>query len=318
MQRFLPSRVWKPAPLPVEFHIALDSGDWVGALKRYQMHPFHAPPLDTYELLKTIVFKTGLKLDSVKQRFDTKARLTASTRRKVPEQVDWHVFWEALNKGDARNISNALLGARVSTAPSQIAVAEACAVLLQSQGSRWHAVLVDMSPFSAVTINNLLTTAVQVGRWDLSIEMMRNVRIGKNEAHSLWHGYYNRAHWTVGLAFVMSVPRQHVEFDEVLPTLLDAGCSLPLLAEHLESHQALSDAGVIAPLMRVAFRRGEYVFVMRCLEHLVEIGTISPAAFRMVGYLCERHGNEKVLMRIDAAGIQFHELTVELLEEVRL
>jgi hypothetical protein len=38
MSRIL-GKKWKPAPLPLEFHLSLDKADWTTALRAYQRHP---------------------------------------------------------------------------------------------------------------------------------------------------------------------------------------------------------------------------------------------------------------------------------------
>ena len=62
---------WKAAPLPFEF-LALDTGDWLKAIKLYQSHPYHCPPVDTFDLLKLMMQQTGVRVEDVKARFSEK------------------------------------------------------------------------------------------------------------------------------------------------------------------------------------------------------------------------------------------------------
>jgi len=316
MSRML-GKKWKPAALPLDFHLALDKADWVTALRAYQRHPYNAPPLDTYDLLKTILFKTGTRLDGVRQRFDAKVRLAVTMQRRSAELVEWHVFWEALNRGDSKNISMALAGAKVQSISQQIGVAEACAVLLHSQGRKWHETIVDEAPFATVTPNNLVTIAATLGRWDLGLEMMQHLRIGRGDALSLWQTQYSRESWEIGLAYLAVAPAKALPHAHIVPALLEKGCDLQMLAMRLEAKKCLTNLSALAPLVDAALAQGDWDFVRRCVDHLVDIGRIAPRAHSMLLHLCAKHGDEEVFAKLRDARIPVTDLTVELLEAVR-
>jgi hypothetical protein len=308
---------WKPAAMPLNFHLSLDKGEWAEALKVYRMHGYQAPPTDTYDLLKTIVYKTGLKLDAVRQRFEAKVRLNVLAQKRAPELIEWHVYWEALNRGDSRNISMALAGARVVSIPQQIGVAEACAVLLQAQGKKWHETIVDEAPFATVTANNLLTISMSLGRWDIALEMLPHLRITKGDALNLWKSQFSRRSWMVGLSFLTLAPAKVVPHAEMVPALLEKGCSLQLLAERLEAKKSLTDLAALKPLVEAALAEGDWDFTRRCVDHMVDIGRISPRAHSVLMHLCAKYSDEKVFKKLHEANIPITDVTVELLEAVR-
>lgn len=310
-------RTWKPVPLPLDFQLALEAGNWAKALKIYQGHPYTAPPLDTFELLKLLFYKTPVSVATVRSRFEAKVRVNLAMKQRAPEQIEWGVFWEALNKGDSRVVSMSLSGARVNGLSNQCGVAEACAVLLRTEGKDWRANLVDNLPFSTVTANNLVTTTFVRGRWDLALEMLEHVRLTRADVTNLWPTVAC-FHWAVALAFVSSVPRQAVPFDKTIPSMLAGGCSLPVLAEHMERSRALNDVNVVAPLLEHAVTvEKDYDFAERCLQHLVDIDAISHAAMSFFGQLCETYTTPVVFQTLITAGVPLHRLTVENLEALR-
>ena len=144
-------KVWRATPLPFEFQLALDTGEWEKALSLYLRHPYHAPPTDTFDLLKLIMHRTGARVEDIKQRISDKIKLAVSLQKQVPEEVEWGTYWDALNRGDSKTISMALSGAKISGVTNQIGVAEACAVLLKSCGKNWRNELVDRAPFGTAT-----------------------------------------------------------------------------------------------------------------------------------------------------------------------
>lgn len=313
MQRLV-SKVWKPSPLPVRFHVGLESGNWIEALQAYYSHQFHAPPVDTFELLKTIMFKTGIKVEDIQHRFDSKIKIRFGTNRKVIDQVEWGAFWHALNNGDSKTISQALDGARIHGVQAQTGVAEACAVLLKSQKD-WHRSLIDEVPFGAVTKNNLMTLAFERGRWDVAIELLHHATFGRGDIMNVWP-LVQQLPWVVGLMFVSQCSRQAVSFDIVLPELLKRGCHLQLLAEHLERANCLNDPGVIAPLLSHAVATKEWDFVSRAVEHLHDLGVVSSAAHRVFCHLCRSYGTAHIVGRLTLANVPLHAMTIEALEEL--
>ena len=314
MQRMV-SKVWKPSPLPLQFHLSLENGQWEDALRVYQNHPYHAPPVDTYELLKTLLYKTNLKVEEIRERFESRMRVNLSAQRRAPEQVEWGRFWNALNAGDSRTISTGLSGARIHGVAAQTGVAEACAVLLTAVGKRWKKELVDEVPYATVTKNNLITVALQKGRWDVAVEVLQYARVTRGDMLNMWP-MLNRFNWQVGLLFTSRCPKSAVSFGVVLPQLLQSGCSLNVLSEHLERAKVLGDVEVVAPLLRHAVKVGEWDFVVRAMEHLEDIGCISTAAHRVFAHLCDRHGPEKVVKSIVDAGLELHTIEVSDLEEI--
>lgn len=310
-------RTWKPVPLPLDFQLALESGNWAKALKIYQGHPYTAPPLDTFELLKVLFYRTPLSFASVRQRFEAKVKINLAMKQRAPEQIEWGIFWEALNKGDSRVVSMSLSGARVTGLTNQCGVAEACAVLLRTEGREWRENLVENLPFSTVTANNLVSTTFVRGRWDLALEILDHIRLSRSDVANLWPTVAC-FHWSVALAFVTAVPRHAVPFDKTIPSLLENGCSLPVLAEHMERSKALNDVNVVAPLLEHAVHvEKDYDFAERCMQHLVDIDAISHAAMAFFGQLCETYTTEKVFKVLAQAGIPLHKLSVENLEALR-
>jgi hypothetical protein len=310
-------RTWKPVPLPLDFQLALESGNWAKALKVYQGHPYSAPPLDTFELLKVLFYRTPLSFATVRQRFEAKVKINLAMKQRAPEQIEWGVFWEALNRGDSRVVSMSLSGARVTGLANQCGVAEACAVLLRTEGRDWRENLVETMPFSTVTANNLVSTTFVRGRWDLALEILDHVRLSRSDVANLWPTVAC-FHWAVALAFVTAVPRHAVPFDATIPTLLHNGCSLAVLAEHMERSKALNDVSVVAPLLAYAVQtEKDYGFAERCMQHLVDIDAISHAAMAFFGQLCETYTTPVVFDALGKAGVPLHSLTVENLEALR-
>lgn len=306
---------WRPSPLPLEFHLCLDEGRWENALRLYQAHPFSAPPVDTFELLKAIIAKTNASVEEIKRRLDEKLRISNNATRRDPEEIDWSLFWNSINNGDSRTISMALCGARIHGTQHQIGVAESCAILLQACGEQWHQKLVEEVPYSTVTRNNLLTIAWQQSRWDIACEMLQHIRIVKGEMLNLWP-LIQKKNWEVALHFFLRCPKNAIAFDVVLPHLLESGCGLPILTQHLERAKILGDVEVIAPLLRHAAAEQDWAFVERCVVHLHDIGQISDSAFKLFKHMCESLTIAVVCERLQAADCELHRLTVEELEEV--
>ena len=309
------ARTWKPSPLPLEFHLCLDEGKWDNALRLYQAHPFNASPVDTYELLKAILFRTGSSVEDIKRRLDEKLKLNSSTTRRDPEEIDWGLFWNSVNNGDSRTISMALCGARINGTQHQIGVAESCAILLQSCGDEWHQNLVEEVPYATVTRNNLLTVAWQQSRWDIACEMLQHIRIVKGEMLNLWPLVQEKS-WQVALQFVTRCPKNAVAFDVVLPHLLTSGCNLTTLSHHLERAKILGDIEVVAPLLEFAVKNAEWEFVDRCMAHLNDIGEVSTAAYNLFKQMSISMGTEVLCERLQAADYPLHSISVEELEEV--
>ena len=309
------SKVWKPSPLPLSFHIALEGGNWQDALEVYQAHPFHAPPADTYELLKTLLYKTNLKVSAVQERFDTRMKTNESVVRRAPEPVEWGRYWAALNSGDSKVISMGLSGAKVSGVSAQTGVAEACAVLLTSVGKNWKADLVDNVPFSTVTKNNLITSALQRQRWDIALEMVAYGKVSRSDMNNIWP-MMSTLPWQVGLQFTTKCQKNAVSYDVVLPLLLETGCHLQTLSDHLESVKVLSNFEVIAPLVDHAMEAKEYDYLNRMMDHLEDIGLIPAAVLKVWQHLCETESPAIIVERVKSCNMKLYELTVNDLEEI--
>ena len=303
--------------LPLAFHVSIDKGDWATALKEYFAHPYNAPTTDTYDLLKTILYKTNISLEPIRHRFEAKVRMNVLAQRRQAEAVEWHVFWEALNRGDSKGISMALVGAKVQSVAQQIGVAEACAVLLHAQGKKWHEKIVDEAPFATVTSNNLVSIAASLGRWDLGLEMLPHLKLNRGDAVSLWHAQYARFSWEIGLAYLTLAPAKLVPHGHIVPSLLERGCGLQLLAERLESKRSLTNLAALTPLIDAALKTEDWAFTRRCVDHLVDIGKIAARAHSVLLHLCAKHGDDVVFRRLREMQISLPALTVELLESVR-
>ncbi|EPY36284.1 hypothetical protein AGDE_06990 [Angomonas deanei] len=289
-------RLWKAAPLPPRFHTALESGDWLRALNVYQRHPYHAPPSDSYELLKSIMHSTGVGIGDVKERFSEKVRLSSILQRKAPEEVEWGVFWDALNQGDGKVISDALVGARVSTTTQQVAVAEACAILLKNAGESWEDKLVNDVPFATVTRSNLVHVALTEQRWDIAVDLLQQMRLTKSDLTTLWP-LIQTLSWEKVLQIISACPKNSVPYDTALLHILSDGCSLQQLSEHLEHARVLGDVEVVAPLLSYAIEQRDWEYVRRCMDHLVDIGQVTPASRKAFDHLCQLHGPEVVCLK---------------------
>jgi hypothetical protein len=309
-------RAWKAAPLPPSFHAALEAGNWERALHIYQRHPYHTPPADTFDLLKAIMHYTGVGAEDVKARFNEKIRLSASLQRTTAEDVEWSVFWEALNKGDGPTISAAFNGARVRAPSAQVGMAEACAVLLRHAGAAWEEQLVDSVPFAVVSRCNLVQVALMQKRADVAVEMMRNARLTRGELVSLWP-LMSQCTWEQVLEMISACPKISVPFHEVLPFVLKQGCSLQTLSEHLEQARVLGDADVVAPLLSYAIDVGDWPYVGRCVGHLVDIGKIAGSARDAFEHLCKLHGPQLVCRRLAEHHVELSDMTIEDLESLK-
>ncbi|CCD12162.1 unnamed protein product [Trypanosoma congolense IL3000] len=310
-------KVWKAVPLPYQFHTSLETGDWMRALHAYQRHPYHAPPVDTFDLLKAVMHATGVRVEDVKSRFNEKIRLSAILQKKTPEEVGWEVFWQALNKGDSKTISAALMGARLSSVVQQIATAEACAVLLKSAGENWTKVLVDDFPFATVTRCNLVQVALLLERWDVAVELLKHVRVTRSDMIMLWE-LFEKFDWEKTLMLISACPKNSVPFDRALSHILRSGCSLRHLSEHLENAKVLGDADVVAPLLAYAVEIKDWEYVGRGMDHLVDIGQITQPAREVFEHMGKIHGTERVCRRLSENGIPLHRITVERLEGLKL
>lgn len=309
-------KIWKAVPLPHTFHAALESGDWLRALHLYQRHPYHTPPADTFDLLKVIMHYTGVGVDDVRARFNEKVRLSAILQKKAPEEVEWSLFWEALNNGDSKTISAAISGAHVNSAAQHIAVAEACAVLLKSSGEHWEERLVDGVPFATVTRSNLVHVALSEQRWDVAMELLRNVRLTRSDMTTLWP-LMKQFSWEKVLGMISACPKVSVPYQQALPHILRGGCSLQILSEHLEQARVLGDADVVAPLLEYAVDTEDWGYVERCVGHLVDIGQITAAARDAFLHLCKLHGEKRVCRRLLEHHVQLSDITIKDLESLK-
>lgn len=309
-------RAWKAAPLPASFHAALESGRWQRALHIYQRHPYHTPPADTFDLLKAIMHHTGVGVEDVKARFNEKVRLSASLQRTTAEDVEWALFWEALNKGDGATISAAFNAARVRSPTSQVGMAEACAVLLKNAGEDWEEKLVNSVPFATVTRANLLHLALQQRRPDVATEMLRNARATQSELQGLWP-LIAQCTWEQVLELISACPKSAVPYNKALPFILKQGCSLQRLSEHLEQARVLGDADVVAPLLSYAVDCGDWPYVDRCVGHLVDIGKITMSARDAFDHLCKLHTPQRVCRRLAEHHVDLSDMTIEDLESLK-
>ncbi|KPI87021.1 hypothetical protein ABL78_3886 [Leptomonas seymouri] len=309
-------RAWKAAPLPLSFHAALESGNWQRALQIYQRHPYHTPPVDTFDLLKTVMHYTGVGVEDVKARFNEKIRLSVTLQRATAEEVEWSLFWEALNKGDGATISAAFKAARVTAPSAQVCMAEACAVLLKNAGAAWEEQLVDSVPFVTVTRCNLVHVALLQKRADVATEMMRNVRMTHTELLTLWP-LISQFTWERVLEIISACPKSSVPYHEALPFILRQGCSLQKLSEHLEQARVLGDADVVAPLLSYAVEEGDWSYVDRCVGHLVDIGKITASARDAFDHLCKLHGPQQVCRRLAEHHVELSDMTIEALESLK-
>lgn len=315
--RGVTEKVWRAAPLPPSFHTALEAGDWLRALQVYQRHPYHAPPNDTNDLLTAVMHHTGVGVDDVKSRFNEKIRLSAILQRRTAEGVEWGAFWEALNNGDGKTISAAMLGASISSSVHQIGVAESCAVLLKHAGADWEDRLVDSTPFTTVTRSNLVHAALSMSRYDVAVELIRQVRLHRADVATLWP-LMKQATWEEVLQMISACPKNSVPYDQVLPFVLRRGCSLQILSEHLEQARVLGDVDVVAPLLSYAAEEGNWDYVDRGVEHLVDIGQITEAARQAFAHLCKLHGHGRVCQTLKDHRVEIVDLTIERLEMLRL
>lgn len=307
-------RAWRAVPLPFDFHASLDDGDWQKALSFYHAHPFHSPPVDTFDMLKSIINATSVKAEHIKRRFGDKVRISLSLQKRQAEEVDWELFWTALNNGDSKTISMALAGARIGGVSSQVGVAEACAVLLRCSGKKWKQELVDSSPYGTVSKSNIVGASLGLGRWDIACEILSHTKVTKQDMVGLWSSVAS-LQWEQSLRVISMCPKYAVPYEEFIGHLLTNGCDLVTLSEFLESAKVLGDPSVVAPLLKEASRVENWPFALRCMEHLVDIGSVSVMAHKTFLHLCEKHTIKKVVGTLDDKGIPLQALTIEVLEE---
>lgn len=287
------------------------------ALQLYERHPYHTPPIDTFDLLRTIMHATGVGVGDVKRRFNEKIRLSEALQRKTTEEVEWATFWHALNNGDGRTISAAIRGASISGTTAQIAMAEACAVLLKSAGEDWEERLIERVPFGTTTRSNLVQVALKEGRWDVATEMLRTVLLPKAEMKALWP-VMAQFSWEQVLGMISACPKYAVPYENALPYILESGCSLQRLSEHLEQGGVLGDVDVVAPLLTYAESTKDWDYVNRCIDHLQEIGHLAPAVVRTYHQLTRLHSTEKVCQGLRANRVRLADMTIENLEALKL
>lgn len=307
---------WKASPLPLEFHLALESAEWEKALRMYGSHPFHCPPVDTFDLLKLVMHATGVRVEDVKSRFSDKIKLVSTLQKRIPDEVEWGQFWEGLNNGESKVISQALAGAKILGVSQQIGVAEACAVLLKSSGATWKQQIVESVPFGTVTRNNLVTVALERARWDVAVELLRNIRLSKQDVSSLWP-LMSAFPWQHALLMVSNCVKSSVPFHMVITHLLEDGCELGMLSQHLEAAGVLGDVDVVAPLLAYAVTNGCWSYVERGMEHLCDIGTVSAAALAAFHRMCQLHGTNVVCKKLTEMGTPLHFVSIEVLERMR-
>lgn len=312
-----PERVWRAVPLPQAFHTALESGDWLRALFMYEKHPYHTPPIDTFDLLRTMMHATGVGVSDVKRRFNEKIRLSEALQKKTTEEVEWSTFWHALNNGDGKTISAAIRGASINGTGSQVAMAEACAVLLKSAGENWEERLIESVPFGTTTRSNLVQVALKEGRWDVATEMLRTVLLPKAEMKSLWP-VMAQFSWEKVLGMISACPKYAVPYESALPHILQNGCSLQRLSEHLERCGVLSDVDVVAPLLSYAEMIKDWDYVNRCIDHLQEIEHLASPVVNTYHQLTRLHSTEKVCKALRANRVRLSDMTIENLEGLKL
>jgi hypothetical protein len=318
MKRASNSKNWRAAPLPFDFHLSLDNNKWETALKVYQLHPYHTAPADTYDLLKQIMYNTKAQVDVIKQRFQAKIKLAVNMQKRAPEEVDWATFWTALNAGDSKTISMALCGAKLNGVSVQIGVAETCAALLKASNTAWYRELVSDMPYSTVTKSNLVMTCMTRQRWDLGCELLRMAKLTRPEVASMWSVVEKNFSWVQGLLVMAHCTKSSVPYGTALPVILDGGCPLELLSQHLEHFKALGNCDVVAPLLDYAVKQKNWEFVAKGVEHLCDIGVVTQAAHRAFKHLCAQKSIESVCLLLKARKIPLHHITVELLEEIKL
>ncbi|KAK7195357.1 hypothetical protein NESM_000462400 [Novymonas esmeraldas] len=310
-------RVWKAAPLPQAFTAALESGNWLRALQMYQRHPYHTPPADTFDLLKAIMYYTGVGIEDVKERFNEKMRITSIAQRRRVDEVEWSVFWEAVDRGDGKTICDAISGSVCALQGAQIGVAELCAVLLKGAGEDWQTQLVDDMPFSTVSRHNLIHAALTQRRPDVATEMLSHFRISRSEAAVLWP-LMSKCTWEEVLGMISMCPKASVPYNAALPFILRSGCSLQRLSEHLEQARVLGDSEVVAPLLGYAVETEDWSYVERCVGHLVDIGKITASARDAFSNLCRLHGPKRVCLRLLEHQVELSSMTMKDLESLRL
>lgn len=310
-------RVWRAVPLPQAFHTALENGDWIKALHVYERHPYHTPPVDTFDMLRSIMHATGVGVSDVKGRFNEKIRLSSILQKKAPEEVEWSTFWHAVNNGDGKTISAAIMGCRIPATAHHIAIAEACAVLIRNAGVDWEERLIESMPFATTTRCNLVQVALKEHRWDVALEMLRTVRLNKSDMASLWP-VMAQISWEKVLALISACPKNTVPYHSALPYILNDGCSLQRLSEHLEQAGVLGDVDVVAPLLSYAESKSDWDYVNRCIDHLQEIGHLAPAVVKAYHQLTRLHSTAKVCKALRSNRVRLADLTIENLEALKL
>lgn len=326
--RRIASKTWRPLPLPLTFHNALDTGHWTDALSIYNANSSHVPVMDTYELLRAILINTSLSVGAVKHRFESRMKAQQATKRRPPEEIEWNTFWEALNNGDSRTISMSLSGARVVGVDSQMRIAEACAVLLHHRKENWYETLVDNVPFATVTANNLVAIAIREKRPDVALEMLPHLKLSRSDAVTLWPTVKTLG-WQTALEFFFGGCRPFAA--DFVDDLLGLGADITIIAEMLERAKLLQDKRLVSKLIiNVATRDSDpskyhkkaslstEEFVKRCFEHLGDLDCIPEATLRAVLHKMDAVGCKALVQTLVAENVQPHELTMVKLEAMRL
>ena len=118
-------------------------------------------------------------------------------------------------------------------------------------------------------------------------------------------------------AFTVSCNRSSIDFETVIPELLNSGCDFMTLAESLERKGINMDLSVVGPLLDFAADAKQWDYVDKAMHHLADIDAVSEAAHRVWKHFIEKHGHEAVIGKVKASNIPLSKISVEVLEELR-
>jgi len=302
---------WMPRPLAPEFYALLDKNDWRGALEVYTNHPWKAPPVDTYELLKLMMSEAELPAEEMCYRFEDRMRYKVREPKERPGEVEWGKFWEYISKDEVHLAGAALAGAQVNKVFTQGAVIFTCQKLLQAVGMD----TLQGMPYSYVSKSNIISAALEVEQFDLVMDMMDHTRLTRSDAKTIWP-LVSRYDWATALRFIVKCPRHALEAETVVPQMLQRGCDLETLCLYMEQTGGIHDKAVVNVLVAHAVSVENWPFVVKATAHLEDIDAITPQAHRCFAAMVDLHGVAAVAKELLAKGFKFSDMSVEVLERL--
>eukprot|EP00760_Papus_ankaliazontas_P030063 PhM_4_TR4595/c0_g2_i1/m.54754 len=298
-----------PRPLPSEFYNALEKNDWLTALKLYETHPWKAPPVDSYDLLKLLMQETRVSSEELMLRFHDRMKHKVKQEKAKVDEVEWVPFWGFIRDEESELAVAALSAVRLNSVYVQGCIISACRRLIETVGFE----AVAMMPYSYVSKANLLSAALEHNQVDIALDIMEVAKLTRRDASTIWP-LVGQRDWLFALRFISLCPRASLDATTVLPQILAAGCNMKTLCLYLERTGGIHDRAVVNVLVTHAAKTKDWQFVLDGVGHLQDIDSITPQTHRAFGAMVKMHGVEKVTKALLECGVRFSDMNLQTLE----